>query len=541
MIGISRWKAVLGPQALSAVPSRSVGYLWLLSASASTLLLLNRWQALLPASDVRYYGPWTPTLASVGALIVLHLLVSLACLVTVRTIWPHIQRFPLLRMASLLAAMFLLLSPLRQPAAYWVPMLNRGVAQARLGRAGLWALSLLVLLGCIGAVLKWPRRVERFLGNTLLILTPLPLVLLLKILPTLGGVPSPLQITELPDGPAPFRQLYLLIFDEWDYGWTFAHRPEKLTLPNLDALVKVSFQAERAYPPTAETATSIPSLLTGILFKEATIDSKQNFLVKAMDSGEWVAQSDLNDLPREASRRNQRTLLLGCLHSYAAEYQHERPLLDLYRLPLFADWKFTADSHGSVFRSLGLFARLALMDVQGVRARVQSKYQRQALRDFESRLLAEIRSPQHDLVIAHLPVPHAPALEGGDPRFPGQLANLPILDAFVGRLRRQLELAGRWNRTTLIITSDHWQRDMTAISLPRRPPPFAAPDMRRRIPFVIWMPDHPRGERSDIAMNNRIVFNLVNGWLRGALLSPELVKSEAQRMPSEGYYDPAVN
>lgn len=163
------------------------------------------------------------------------------------------------------------------------------------------------------------------------------------------------------------------------------------------------------------------------------------------------------------------------------------------------------------------------------------------LEDFERRLLAEARNPQHDLIIAHLPVPHAPALAGSDPRFPGQLANMSLMDTLTGRLSRQLVASGRWGTTTLILTSDHWQRDISAVGmLPNRPARFDTPEMRRRVPLVIWMPDHPRGERTDTPMNNRIVYPLIEAWLNGVSLCPKLVEAEARRAPSQGFYDPAI-
>lgn len=542
MSGEGRLRALLGPQPLPCVVKRSFTRLFCLSVSAATFLLLRRWQALLPANDIRYYAPWAPTLVSVAALCALQFMVSLACVAAVWIFWPRIQMFPVLRAAFFLAALFLLLNPLRLPAADWFPMLNRAVAQGRLGDTGFWGLFLLTSIAFLGAILKWPLRAERTLGNALLIMAPTPLVLLVRILPSLHGAPPPPQIGQRLDGPAPHRQLYLLIFDEWDYGWTFAHRPEGLALPNLEALMPGAFQADRAYPPTAATETSVPSLLSGMIFEKAVISPRQEYLLKKMEGGAWVAHSDIDDLPRVASRLAQRTLLIGCLHSYSAEYQRHRPLLDLYRRPFLAEWKLTADVQGaSLVGSFGGLAKLAVTDIGGVRGLVQPIYQRQLLEDFESRLLAEARNPQHDLIIAHLPVPHAPALAGSDSRFPGQLANMPLMDNLVGRLSRQLVASGRWSTTTLILTSDHWQRDISAVGrLPSRPARFDTPEMRRRVPLVIWMPDHPRGEPTDTPMNNRIVYPMIKAWLNGVSLCPKLVEAEARRVPSQGFYDPAI-
>jgi hypothetical protein len=79
---------------------------------------------------------------------------------------------------------------------------------------------------------------------------------------------------------------------------------------------------------------------------------------------------------------------------------------------------------------------------------------------------------------------------------------------------------------------------MTATGLPARPAPYDTPDLIRRVPFVVRMPGHPRGERSGTPMNNRIVYPLILAWLKGVPLTPALVEVEAQRIPPQGLYDP---
>src|ERR1017187_901017 len=54
-----------------------------------------------------------------------------------------------------------------------------------------------------------------------------------------------------------------LLFDEWDDALTYRRRPANLELPELDRFRNQSFHAERAFPPSRETITSIPSLLVG--------------------------------------------------------------------------------------------------------------------------------------------------------------------------------------------------------------------------------------------------------------------------------------
>ena len=41
-------------------------------------------------------------------------------------------------------------------------------------------------------------------------------------------------------------------------------------------------------------------------------------------------------------------------------------------------------------------------------------------------------------------------------------------------------------------------------------------------------------------MNNRIVYPMIKAWLNGVSLCPKLVEAEARRVPSQGFYDPAI-
>ena len=342
---------------------RPLGPILLLCNSASTLLLLNAWQAILPGSGAQYFGPWAPTTSSVLALVLLQTVITSAIYAIIHVLWSRVHRFLLVRALLILVAILLIQNPLRGIIADHLPLVSTLMLRSWLGHRGFIFMTLLLILAYMAIFWRWPYYVEQVMRGLLLIFSPLPFVLLFSVLLGFQSSDTASQITKSYPGPVPSRQLYLIIFDEWDYGWTFAHRPTGLILPNLDRIVEESFLADVAYPPASETIRSIPSLLSGMLFSSVATAPRQNFRLQVAGSDRWTQFSDLEDLPKIASKLGKRTLLIDYVHSYPLNYFRERPLLDLYRLPYYPDWEKGANGQGTIIRASGYFADLALYSV----------------------------------------------------------------------------------------------------------------------------------------------------------------------------------
>jgi hypothetical protein len=110
------------------------------------------------------------------------------------------------------------------------------------------------------------------------------------------------------------------------------------------------------------------------------------------------------------------------------------------------------------------------------------------IRDQTYRMAAD---PRIDLLLAHIPAPHMfPIYNRREQSFhlEGQLDyfdNVALVDRTVGELRRTLEQAGLWDRTTILITADHglrpgawigrigWTEEMDRVT--ERKPPLTVP------------------------------------------------------------------
>ena len=89
---------------------------------------------------------------------------------------------------------------------------------------------------------------------------------------------------------------------------------------------------------------------------------------------------------------------------------------------------------------------------------------------------AVVGNPTYDFVFVHIPLPHGPPIYN---RRTTRIAlkqkntyvdNLVLADKVLGRLREQMERAQLWERSTVLVTSDHWWGYSTSFAKDHRVP-----------------------------------------------------------------------
>jgi hypothetical protein len=137
-----------------------------------------------------------------------------------------------------------------------------------------------------------------------------------------------------------------------------------------------------------------------------------------------------------------------------------------------------------------------------------------------------------DLVMIHSPAPHPPGIYDSQKNDfsleskNGYIDNLALVDRTVGDLRRALEAKGLWDKTTLIISADHWWRTEMWSRGPffnREDAAVAGSKMDHRVPFIVKL----AGQRGPITysqpFNTVVTHDLILALLRGELGNPENV------------------
>lgn len=328
------------------------------------------------------------------------------------------------------------------------------------------------------------------------------------------------------------RRVVWLIFDQLDQEMSFEARPDDVPLPALDALRGEAFSADHAYAPAGWTIVSIPALLTGRLVERAKPASADTLWLKFPDQREperWGSQPTVFSRARE---RRLNTALVGNYHPYCRILNGD--LVSCYSVSYRQGVPEPCGSVPceAVRQVVGLAYRLPLMDrvpwlghqfaalndpVPWDEARAgTTRY-----RNIHARALALAADPQMDLVFVHYPVPHGPVvfnrrsdnfLQAGEKA--GRYDNMVLADHALAELRAAMERGGLWDRTAVIVSADHGEKDIPALALDAQ-----GNRIERRVPFIVKLPHRTTAASYGRQMNTVITQDIVLGLLDGTIAS----------------------
>lgn len=136
------------------------------------------------------------------------------------------------------------------------------------------------------------------------------------------------------------------------------------------------------------------------------------------------------------------------------------------------------------------------------------------------------------LTLLHFPIPHPDCAYDRvkkEYRYDNRcnyFDSLALVDRTLGELRLVLENAGLWDKTTILVSSDHWWR----INVWRNEGRWTAEEaaisgnqIDNRIPFLLKLKHQREGMTYDRAFNTIVTHDLILGVLRGELTTPQEV------------------
>lgn len=265
-------------------------------------------------------------------------------------------------------------------------------------------------------------------------------------------------------GGAGKGKLLWFIFDEADQGLIFDGRPEGLALPALDRLKAEAFSADSALPPADNTLMSIPSLLSGKLFRSARTSGPRT-LEMIGPSGERTSWPDSGNLFQSLKAKGARLTLAGWYHPYCRLFGDLmarcgcRPNGELFTGSGLGFWMAKAFTHNLELHNFFLLREGGSLSFGNPHASNYRWLQASAL---------EAMTDPSDFVYVHWPIPHRPFIhdpgsedgESANSQAPADYPkNLLLMDKSLAAIRGRLESSGRWESTTLILSSDHWWRN----------------------------------------------------------------------------------
>lgn len=312
----------------------------------------------------------------------------------------------------------------------------------------------------------------------------------------------------LPVRPGQPRVVWI-VFDEMDWRYVFLRRPASLQMPEMDRLRAQSIYAPTTFQTGLETAEAMMTYLYDRQVYTFEPTGKASFRLLFLDEPKQMEGPGPPDLFSQARDAGFNTAMVGWFLPYCRLFDEE--LNSCYHEPMDTRVRGFQPSLATSFRS-----QLRNLSPLEVRQRHLKRYL--AMQEEAKKAVGDAKL---GLVVLHLSVPHEPAIYRRDK---GELTlfnfhsdwyldNLALADRTLGDLRREMERAGLWEQTTVIVTSDHplrWYAMLDEMVDPR-------------VPFLVKM----AGQKQEVVypppLRSLIAHDLTLAVLRGELSQPEQV------------------
>lgn len=373
---------------------------------------------------------------------------------------------------------------------------------------------LLVLAGIVAVVgCRYHSLVARVVGGVALILLPLAFLTWIRLLLLLLSVvfvsrqSNPLTLAPLlPVGENQPRIVWL-VFDELDYHVMFENRPVNLSLPELDRLRSESFFATDAFPPAFGTIRSIPALITGKEVLSASPCARNDLALTFAGTNVPVTWSSVPNVFSSARELGFNSAVVAWYHPFPRVFSNSLSLCFWYAFPLFEQARGNTLGEAIVNQLWSVISFLQ-----------QRRLHLQIYQHSLSDTLQVVTNQRYGITFLNLPGAHWPGIYLRDKKrftttefstVQGYLNNLALTDQCLGKLRQQMESAGVWDKTWMIVSSDHWWRNATRYDGKND----------QRVPFIVKSPGHSEAVEFPTRFNTLITQELVLSILRGEVHS----------------------
>jgi hypothetical protein len=506
---------------------------FVLGISLANLCYLRVWADLLDPASLFYWKTYPSRASILAALAGVSLLgIALGTILTITSRCSS-KAFRIVRGAVLIAAYAIVLGSFLHETVLLTTFLPKD---------SLWRIPIYagVLAAVVTAVVAWPRRAittAETLGLVLAVFLPVTFLQTLWILGGRAGAPIPDQPSApavLSDGSS--ARVLWMVFDELDQRIMFSQHPSSVSLPEVARFRSQAIYASNAYPPGPETVVSMPALISGRLLAHVRPAGAGDLLVLDSHTGEETSWRQLPNVFAAAKAAGFNTAVAGWYLPFCRVFGSSLTGCS-WQMGVIDDREFTFAE--SLWTQAGLVVYTTpsvgpwIGPKIGTALRLRSS--RRDFKDIYQRVWEDTRKwaldPSRHLILAHWPIPHPPGIYS---RFKDAFSyepannyfdNLELVDRTVGELRREMETAGLWDLTTVLISSDHsWRTDIwrATPSWTKEETAFAG-TADQRIPFLLKMRGQTEGVTYQRKFNTVVSHDLVLAILRGDLTTPQEV------------------
>jgi len=276
----------------------------------------------------------------------------------------------------------------------------------------------------------------------------------------------------------------LIIFDMLDYDLLFGHRPADVNVPEFERLRTETLFATNAESPAAFTELSLPAMTIGKLVTDTDPASPNELLLTVEGSSQpspWTLEPNIFS---EAGNSGMAVGMVGWYHPYCRLFQMlsycqwvpiPGRLKDRGPTGWNVEWAMTDMLMDDLIGPGPNFIQTILNKEKNGRQRLINSY-RQLLHGATKTLTDSTLN----LVVVHLSVPHTPSIYNRSKQEfstePGDyLDNLELADRTLTVLRDEMEKAGLWESTNIVISADHGLRSAGSSNWKHTPTPLHVP------------------------------------------------------------------
>jgi hypothetical protein len=492
----------------------------LVAVSFANVTLLRIWTELLGFTEpdtfeMKVPTPWTHYAGAMIGLLLIALIV-----------WPivrHVSAPTLSGTVSSAALLVLCAVPLNAVrdvfGTEYFPMLRFGLVRAYGPAAVAGLCGSLVILAAL-AIIWLARPICRSLCLLLLIASPFTAVTAGRALWRALHLPYAFAASDQAQahrgrGRTSGSRVVWLLFDEMDQRITFEDRPRDLEMPEFDRLRATAIYADAVQEAGPNTNPAVPSLLTGRTVVLGRVLGQARFGVTFQGSNKEIDITETSHLFRRA----------GALGFSSGIAGWEMPYCRLFGQELDQCWWCEGVRYDNSIR-----ANLAGATIDSLRSLLETKNfslfgqsicLRQHIENIEN--LTQVATTlatneSVDLVFVHLHGAHPPHvydrrkhdLSLANSPIRGYADSLALCDLTLGRIRGAMEQRGLWDRTTVLVASDHHSRSSGV---------FDGKIDHRSI-FILKMAGQSRGQVFSRPLNAVVSGDLILEILRGDVKNP---------------------
>ncbi|MEO5815185.1 MAG: hypothetical protein ABIT20_07885 [Gemmatimonadaceae bacterium] len=427
---------------------------------------------------------------------------------------PRLPQYPL--RIAFLASLPIVLNRIRtstQAAVAELPQYVLPVLRA-FGKPGIVLVALVVAV----LVVRFAVPLSRAYRVVLLVFFPFVMYTLVRA-PWMLATTDFAQFREAPPttraGTASASRVVIVLLDELDYENLYLARPKDLALPNFDALRLTAVSFDSVVTPGANTLESVTSLFLQRRVDRVEPTGTRSFVAHLSDGGTLHSDTAKSALTQPGVMGT-RIGIIGFALPYCR--------LSLAAMSEQCDWMPVGNAVWPSGDGEGLWNAVA----RQVQSLNPYDYRRIHIRRLERMMDKSVQFASDSslsLVFLHLALPHKPYIwDRSTSEFrdditspDGYFDNLVLADRFLGRIRGEMIRSGTWSASTVVVMSDHAERDKL----------WEKRSTDRRVPLFVKLPGMETGMRVAEPVTSLLVTSLLPDLLAGRVRDATDLRSRA--------------